>query len=372
MITPKQGYLYKSNTNQWSFIPGRANLTNNRNRPIPLPNFETAAPSLIQHHILAENWLTTKSFMEKYNLAQANKTLARRIVLTGSPSPDHLTNDNISHHLHDNPAHAIATIFKISASNLDSQLEPKLHEHYKLSPKDKAIWDDSYREEYFGLHHDTNTWQYITEEEYQNMKHILGRPLPTMAISRIKRDAQGNPVRAKYRIVVLGNLDPHTWTKSDCFAPVLSALELRLLLAIATQHKVLPKQCDAVQAFCQTTLPPTETYVCTPPKGCPITPPKTYLLLKKTLYGLKRSPRHWYETAKNALQQLNLQPCPNAPCIFTGTLIPHKAPLYVGMYVDDFIYFSTDPTVEQAFEHMLPTKTNLQVDFNGPIHHFLE
>jgi Reverse transcriptase (RNA-dependent DNA polymerase). len=41
------------------------------------------------------------------------------------------------------------------------------------------------------------------------------------------------------------------------------------------------------------------------------------------------------------------------------------------MYVDDFIYFSTDPTVEQAFEHMLPTKTNLQVDFNGPIHHSL-
>lgn len=102
-----------------------------------------------------------------------------------------------------------------------------------------------------------------------------------------------------------------------------------------------------------------------------IHPPKTYLLLKKTLYGLKRSPRHWYETAKNALLQLNLQPCPNAPCIFTGQIIPNKPPIYVGMYVDDFIYFSSDPSVEMAFETLLPSKTSLQLEFNGPLHHFL-
>jgi deoxyuridine 5'-triphosphate nucleotidohydrolase len=371
MTTPKQGFLYKSNTNQWSFIPGRSALHNNKNKPIPLPDFEQVAPSLIQQHLLAHNWLTVKNFLEQYNLSLAKTTLARRIVLTGSSDPDHLADHNIHQQLQNNPAHSIATIFKISAAELDNPNEPKLHEHYKLSPKDKHIWDESYREEYFGLHEDTQTWQYITEEEYQNLKTVLGRPLPTMAISKIKRDSQGNPIRAKYRIVVLGNLDPHQWSKADCFAPVLSALELRLLIAIATHHRIIPKQCDAIQAFCQTTLPPNEQYVCTPPKGCPFTPPNTYLLLKKTLYGLKRSPRHWYETAKSALQQLNLQPCPNAPCIFTGKILPHQAPIYVGIYVDDFIYFSPDPEVEKAFETMLPSKTNLQVEFNGPVHHFL-
>jgi Reverse transcriptase (RNA-dependent DNA polymerase). len=371
MTSPKQGYLYKSNTNQWSFIPGRSTLKNNRNKPITLVNFESAAPSLIQNHIIAQHWLTTKSFMERYNLHQAKTTLARRIILAGSSSPEHLTNDNITQQLTDNPAKAIATILKISASTLESSQEPKLHEHYKLSPKDKEVWDDAYREEYFGLHSDTQTWHYITEDEYQNMKSILGRPLPTMAISKIKRDSHGNPTRAKYRIVVLGNLDPHNWSKSDCFAPVLSAMELRLLLAIATQAKVVPKQCDAVQAFCQTTLPPSEQYVCTPPKGCPHTPPKTYLLLKKTLYGLKRRPRHWYETANKHSQQSDYKPCPNAPCIFSGQILPDKPPLYVGIYVDDFIYFSSDPEVEQTFETILPTKTNLQIEFNGPIHHFL-
>jgi len=41
------------------------------------------------------------------------------------------------------------------------------------------------------------------------------------------------------------------------------------------------------------------------------------------------------------------------------------------LYVDDFIYFSQDPVVETAFETMIPSNTSLQVDFNGPLHHFL-
>eukprot|EP00557_Chaetoceros_sp_GSL56_P002018 CAMPEP_0176495642 /NCGR_PEP_ID=MMETSP0200_2-20121128/10769_1 /TAXON_ID=947934 /ORGANISM="Chaetoceros sp., Strain GSL56" /LENGTH=849 /DNA_ID=CAMNT_0017893541 /DNA_START=929 /DNA_END=3474 /DNA_ORIENTATION=+ len=85
----------------------------------------------------------------------------------------------------------------------------------------------------------------------------------------------------------------------------------------------------------------------------------------------RSSPRHWYETAKNALLQLNLKPCPNAPCIFTGQLLPNKPPIYVGMYVDDFLYFSSDPLVEQTFEKLIPSKTSLQLEFNGPLHHFL-
>jgi len=50
--------------------------------------------------------------------------------------------------------------------------------------------------------------------------------LPTMVIATIKYDANNKPKRAKYRIVVLGNLDYHTWSKEDTAAPVLSQLEL--------------------------------------------------------------------------------------------------------------------------------------------------
>ena len=54
---------------------------------------------------------------------------------------------------------------------------------------------------------------------------------------------------------------------------------------------------------------------------------------------------------------------------FHGTLIPDKPPLYLGIYVDDTIYFSADPTVEKEFETRLSSKTT--TDFMRKASHFL-
>ena len=258
---------------------------------------------------------------------------------------------------------------KVSAAALSSNLEPKLHEHHLLPPADKEIWDKSYTEEYLGLHEETQTWEYISEEEYKTLPPTIGNDLPTMAISKIKPDADGNPICAKYHIIVLGNLDPHSWTSADCFAPVISSLELRILLAIATQMKHIPKTGDVSQAFVQSVLPPDEKYVFRPPKGCHHTPSNTYLFLCKTLYGLKRSLRHWYETVKKTFAKLGLFPCPNAPCLFTGTINDGEPPLYLGLFVDDFIFFNASDTVKQVFQTRFAEY--YKVDFQQELTHFL-
>ena len=69
---------------------------------------------------------------------------------------------------------------KVSTKGLSSPYEPKFHEHSKLSPSDKKIQDKSYLEEYMGLHEETETWQYITKEEYQALRPIIGNALPSM------------------------------------------------------------------------------------------------------------------------------------------------------------------------------------------------
>jgi hypothetical protein len=51
----------------------------------------------------------------------------------------------------------------------------------------------------------------------------------SMAIATIKFDENNHPKHAKYRLVVLGNLDYHTWSKESTAAPVLSQLELRFV-----------------------------------------------------------------------------------------------------------------------------------------------
>jgi hypothetical protein len=59
----------------------------------------------------------------------------------------------------------------------------------------------------------------------------------------------------------------------------------------------------------------------------------------------------------------------NSPCLFMGTIIEGEPPIYVGIYVDDNIYFSTSDAVKQQFEHLLSTIGN--VDFMGQVSHFL-
>ena len=88
----------------------------------------------------------------------------------------------------------------------------------------------------------------------------------------IKYDENGTKKRAKFRIIALGNLEKHNWDKSDVFAPVLSLMELRLLIAIAVKYNRISKNGDVKQAFVQAFLPPDEKYVMRPPPGCPYTP----------------------------------------------------------------------------------------------------
>jgi hypothetical protein len=52
-----------------------------------------------------------------------------------------------------------------------------------------------------------------------------------------------------------------------------------------------------------------------------------------------------------------------------GTLIPGEAPIYIGIYVDDIIYFSPSDAVERKFEEQLSALGS--IDFMGQVTHFL-
>ena len=91
----------------------------------------------------------------------------------------------------------------------------------------------SYEEEYYCLHNYTKTWTYILEEEYHQLKPYVSNALPKTSLAPINIDADRNPQQAKYRIFVLGNLDPKNWSRNEVFDTVLFQIELRLLITIA-------------------------------------------------------------------------------------------------------------------------------------------
>jgi hypothetical protein len=79
------------------------------------------------------------------------------------------------------------------------------------------------------------TWEVNTEAQFKLLSKGV-KPLPSMAISTIKYNAHNKLKRAKYQLVVLGNLDYHHWSKDSIAAPVMSQLELRLLTSLAVYH----------------------------------------------------------------------------------------------------------------------------------------
>ena len=331
---PKHGFL-ECNGDQWYFLPGHKQI----HPPIPLPNFLQSSPHLINNNKLFKGWISHQRALTARSVRSTSNVLSSLIVKG-----------------------------KVSAKNLDVQKAPSLLHHHKLNQNDRDIWDAAYAAEYKGLEN-IETWELITDEQYKSMKHLYKGLLPTMAITTIKKDGMGNPLHAKYRIVALGNLDPHSWSKQDCFSPVMSQLELRLLISIAAKKKCIPKSGDICQAFCQSRLPEGENYICIPPPGCFLTPPNTYWKLQKTLYGLKRSPRHFYDLACKLLLQIGMKKHPSSPCLFIGHLIPNEPPLYLGLYVDDFIYFSESKQVEKLFEKRFDKV--IDIDWNGEIDYFL-
>jgi hypothetical protein len=176
-------------------------------------------------------------------------------------------------------------------------------------------------------------------------------------------------VRAKSRIVVLGNLEETIWSKSDVHAPVIRKESDHLLTMMAVERGRIQKQGDCKNAFCHPILPDDKIVIVRPPPGCPISKPGEYWLLQNTLYSLRCSPKHCYETLVAALVKVGLSPCKHAPCVFTGSLIEGEPPLYLGVYVDNFTYFSDSDDVERAFKQSLSLE--LQVDFMGDVAWFL-
>jgi hypothetical protein len=132
---------------------------------------------------------------------------------------------------------------------------------------------------------------------------------------------------------------------------------MRLLLSMAVKQRRVLKQGDCKNAFCQGILPPVEITIAKPPIG----DPDSARLLKHTLYGYRCSPQHWYMKIKSVLHKMGLHQNEYDPCLFTGCIIdtliladtPSTSPIALGLYVDDFVYFSADPTVEEKFQHIL-------------------
>ena len=163
-----------------------------------------------------------------------------------------------------------------------------------------------FREEKSGIESQT-TYIKISLAEYRALREKgAPRAIPTMCVLSIKKDKMFNPLRAKSRIVVLGNHEDRVWTKPEKYAPVLRPDSMRLMVSLAVEKRRTLKQGDCKNAFCQGILPDDEITIVKPPISDPDADKDEYWLLKKMLYGLRRSPRHLYNKITSVLASIGL------------------------------------------------------------------
>ena len=164
----------------------------------------------------------------------------------------------------------------------------------------------------------------------------------------MKNEKDGKPLRAKSRIIVLGDFKDRLYQKSQRYAPVIKYSPLRLLTAKAVREKRILQQGDCRNKFCNTNLPGDEMMVIRPPIVNPDFQEDEYWLLNKTLYGLRQSPHHWYSMIKGILLKMGLKSSQHDPCLLSDVLANPSSPdtisevqyqPHVEIYVNDFVFY---------------------------------
>ena len=184
-------------------------------------------------------------------------------------------------------------------------------------------------------------------------------------VFRVKYDSNGQVERFKGRLVAQGYSQKYGIDYDNTFSPVARFSSIRTLLAFAVEMGMQIHQMDVVTAFLNGDLK--EEIYMQQPSGY-IQPDKNGLVckLKKSLYGLKQSPRCWNEKLCEHLKSLGFKESVADPCIFVRQ---KKELQIIVVYVDDLILLS------KSSEQMQQLKEDLSHRFKmkdlGKLHYCL-
>ncbi|KAI7956622.1 hypothetical protein MJO28_003717 [Puccinia striiformis f. sp. tritici] len=196
---------------------------------------------------------------------------------------------------------------------------------------------------------DEEHWLMAVEVELNNItRHEVwvvapltpgAKPLDTVWVFKRKFDADGDLLKYKARLCVRGFRQVEGTDYGATFAPTGRPTTLRLVLGLGAVHDFEIHQMDVKCAFLNG-VPDEDLFIKVPPGVGIELPPGHGLKLLKSLYGLKQSPRCWYQALKDFFQSINFTPSSVDPCLFI-----HQDPSQfccVFIHVDDLVIIGPD------------------------------
>ena len=147
---------------------------------------------------------------------------------------------------------------------------------------------------------------------------LVPRPRNTPVVKnkwvfKIKTKSDGSVDRYKARLVAKGFTQTYGIDYGETFAPVVRFETIRYLMAFAVQNKLEIHNIDVKTAFLNGELD--ETIYMEQPEGF-IKDRSQVCLLKKSLYGLKQSPRCWNKKFSKYILNSGFIQSNADPCLF--------------------------------------------------------
>ncbi|KAL7547469.1 hypothetical protein ACHAWF_011772 [Thalassiosira exigua] len=156
--------------------------------------------------------------------------------------------------------------------------------------------------------------------------------LPSTWAFRLKRRPDLEAKKFKARFCARGDRQIEGVDVFETWAPVAQWSTVRTAMVLAAKLNLVSVQCDITAAFLHAKLPPDEVVHVHQPPGF-VEDPNCVLRLNRCLYGLRQSPKHFFEYLAVRLERQGLKQSEFDPCLFLNK------EYIVVTYVDDVLVY---------------------------------
>ena len=175
-----------------------------------------------------------------------------------------------------------------------------------LSSPERAQWLDAMEKEMKSLKAN-DVWDLV---ELPSDRAVVGSKW-------VFTDADGKVELHKARLVAQGFLQKFGLDYDETFCPVVRFESFPALIALAAQNGLMLHQMDVITAFLNGELE--EVVFMKQPEGFVVQGQEHLVCrLKKSIYGLKQSPRCWNSTLDRHLQKMGFVPTTSDPCLYVA------------------------------------------------------
>ncbi|KAH9782240.1 hypothetical protein KPL71_008811 [Citrus sinensis] len=214
----------------------------------------------------------------------------------------------------------------IAAQEVNEE-EPRTYKE-AINSRDKLKWKEAMDEEIESLMKN-GTWKLIVRPEKR-------KTVSFKWIFKVKEGiSDAEPSRFKARLVARGFTQREGIDFNEIFSPVVKHASIRVILALVAIQDMYLEQMDVKTTFLHGELQ--EEIVMEQPEGYVVSGKEDHVcLLKKSLYGLKQSPRQWYLKFDSFMTKHAYKRCNYDCCVYFRDIGDGKM-IYVMLYVDDML-----------------------------------